>query len=172
MGAEGWRERRAGRLVTAWLGGRRGADPTLDHCARGHARTTGPGGCSATGLDASHHCRARKRHHHAPLVGHQSAGPPLEPDAVVAVEPVPGWGIVAICHQRLGVSLPEDKSRVRSVCVVAVLGVWSPDPPGLVPGGVSAHAAGSRHDLSRLVGPTPKRPRLVLDRLLDRCLPP
>jgi hypothetical protein len=35
------------------------------------------------------------------------------------------WGIEAICHQRLDVSLHEDKSRVRSVSGVAVLGVLS-----------------------------------------------
>ena len=35
------------------------------------------------------------------------------------------WGIESICHQRLDVSLPEDKSRVRSVSGVAELGLLS-----------------------------------------------
>jgi len=33
------------------------------------------------------------------------------------------WGIESICHQRLDVSLHEDKSRVRSLSGVAVLGL-------------------------------------------------
>ena len=35
------------------------------------------------------------------------------------------WGIEATCHQRLDVSLHEDKSRVRTLSSVAVLGLLS-----------------------------------------------
>jgi hypothetical protein len=83
------------------------------------------------------------------------------------------WGIEAICHQRLDVSLHEDRSRVRSVSGVAVLGLlsrlslaffqdecrWRPQPV---------------RDKTVPVwsGRLQKRPRPMLDRLLARCLPP
>jgi hypothetical protein len=82
------------------------------------------------------------------------------------------WGIEATCHQRLDVSLDEDKSRVRSVSGVAVLGILSRISLALF-----------QQDCQR---PQPvrdrtypvwsyrldKHPRPMLDLLLERCLPP
>src|SRR5438093_305653 len=82
------------------------------------------------------------------------------------------WGIEATCHQRLDVSLHEDKSRVRSPSGVAVLGLLSRISLALF-----------QRDCQR---PQPvrdktypvwsfrliRRPRPILDLLLERCLPP
>ncbi len=82
------------------------------------------------------------------------------------------WGIEATCHQRLDVSLHEDKSRVRSPSGVAVLGLLSRISLALF-----------QRDCQR---PQPvrdktypvwsfrliRRPRPMLDLLLERCLPP
>jgi hypothetical protein len=82
------------------------------------------------------------------------------------------WGIEATCHQRLDVSLHEDQSRVRSLNGVAVLGLLSRISLALF-----------QRDCQR---PQPirdktypvwsfrliRRPRPMLDLLLERCLPP
>jgi len=65
------------------------------------------------------------------------------------------WGIESVCHQRLDVSLHQDKSRVRSVSGVAVQGV-EPDQPGLLPSGLSACGPGAGQGLSGLVVATAK----------------
>ena len=82
------------------------------------------------------------------------------------------WGIETICHQQLDVSLHEDPSRVRSVSGVAVLG-------GLARISVALfHQACQRPQPVRdqtypvWSGRLPKRPRPMLDLLLDGCLPP
>lgn len=82
------------------------------------------------------------------------------------------WGIEATCHQRLDVSLHEDKSRVRSLSGVAVLGILSRISLALFV-----------RDCQR---PQPVRdktypvwsfrlhrhPKPMLDLLLERCLSP
>jgi hypothetical protein len=82
------------------------------------------------------------------------------------------WGIEAVCHQRLDVSLHEDQSRVRSLSAVAVLALLSRISLALF-----------QRDCQR---PQPVRdktypvwayrlnqhPRPMLDLLLERCLPP
>jgi predicted transposase YbfD/YdcC len=82
------------------------------------------------------------------------------------------WGIESICHQRLDVSLQEDQSRVRSVSGVAVLGVLSRISLALFqdecrrpqPVRDKTYPVWSRR--------LQKRPRPMLDRLRERCLPP
>ena len=82
------------------------------------------------------------------------------------------WGIEGTCHQRLDVSLHEDKSRVRTLSGVAVLGLLSRISLALF-----------EQDCQR---PQPvrdktypvwsfrllRRPRPMLDLFLERCLPP
>lgn len=82
------------------------------------------------------------------------------------------WGIEAICHQRLDVSLHEDQSRVRSVSGVAVLGVLSRISLALFQ--EDGRRPQPLRDKTYPVwsGRLQKRPRPMLDRLLERCLPP
>lgn len=82
------------------------------------------------------------------------------------------WGIEGVCHQRLDVSLHEDKSRVRSPSGVGLLGLLSRISLALF-----------QRDSQR---PQPirdktypvwsfrliRRPRPMLDLFLKRCLPP
>ena len=82
------------------------------------------------------------------------------------------WGIESTCHQRLDVSLHEDKSRVRSASGVAVLGllcrislalfVQDCRKPQLLRD--KTYPVWSRR-LNR-------RPRPMLRRILEPCLPP
>jgi hypothetical protein len=82
------------------------------------------------------------------------------------------WGIEGTCHQRLDVSLHEDKSRVRSASGVAVLGILSRISLALFvqdcqrpqPVRDKTYPVWS----FRLI----RRPRPMLDLLLERCLPP
>jgi len=82
------------------------------------------------------------------------------------------WGIESICHQRLDLSLHEDRSRVRSVRGVAVLGLLSRDSLALF------QADWQRRGLVRdktypvWSGRLQQQPRPMLDRLLERCLRP
>lgn len=82
------------------------------------------------------------------------------------------WGIECDCHQRLDVSLQEDRQRVRSVSGVSVLGLlcrislalfeqWSQQPQPV-------------RDKTYPVwsGRLQKQPRPMLDRLMERCLAP
>jgi hypothetical protein len=82
------------------------------------------------------------------------------------------WGIEVVCHQILDVSLHEDKSRVRSLSGVAVLGLLS-----------RISLAFFRRDCQRpqpvrdktypvWSGRLQRRPRPMLDLFLERCLPP
>jgi len=79
------------------------------------------------------------------------------------------WGIESVCHQRLDVSLHEDQSRVRSVSGVAVLGVLS-----RVSLAEDCRRPQPVRDRTYPVwsGRLQKRPRPMLERLLERCLPP
>jgi hypothetical protein len=82
------------------------------------------------------------------------------------------WGIEGTCHQRLDVSLHEDKSRVRSASGVALLGILSRISLALFvqdcqrpqPVRDKTYPVWS----FRLI----RRPRPMLDLLLERCLPP
>lgn len=82
------------------------------------------------------------------------------------------WGIEGTCHQRLDVSLHEDKSLVRSLSGVAVLGLlarislaffqWDLQRPQPIRDKTYPVWSG------RLI----RRPRPILDLMLKRCLPP
>jgi hypothetical protein len=82
------------------------------------------------------------------------------------------WGIEGTCHQRLDVSLYEDKSRVRNPSAVAVLGLLSRislalfqrDSQRPQPVRDKTYPVWS----FRLI----RRPRPILDLFLERCLPP
>jgi hypothetical protein len=82
------------------------------------------------------------------------------------------WGIEGTCHQRLDVSLHEDKSRVRSPSGVALLGLLSRislalfqrDSQRPQPVRDKTYPVWS----FRLI----RRPRPMLDLFLERCLPP
>jgi hypothetical protein len=82
------------------------------------------------------------------------------------------WGIEGTFHQRLDVSLHEDKSRVRSASGVAVLGILSRISLALFvedcqrpqPVRDKTYPVWS----FRLI----RRPRPMLDLFLKRCLPP
>jgi hypothetical protein len=82
------------------------------------------------------------------------------------------WGIESVCHQRLDVSLHEDQSRVRSVNGVAVLGLLSRISLALFQ--TECRRPQPVRDKTYPVwsGRLQKRPRPMLDRLLERCLPP
>lgn len=82
------------------------------------------------------------------------------------------WGIEAICHQRLDVSLHEDHSRVRSVSAVAVLGLLSRISLAFfIQDGQRPQPVRDK-TFPIWSGRLQKRPRPMLDRLLDRCLSP
>lgn len=82
------------------------------------------------------------------------------------------WGIETICHQRLDVSLHEDKSRVRSVSGVAVLGLLSRISVALFQ--ADSQRPQPMRDKTYPVWSERLRhkPRRMLDRLLKPCLPP
>lgn len=82
------------------------------------------------------------------------------------------WGIESICHQRLDVSLHEDQSRVRSVSGVAVLGVLSRISLALFQADCRRPQPLRDKTFPVWSGRLQKRPRPMLDRLLERCLPP
>lgn len=83
------------------------------------------------------------------------------------------WGIESICHQRLDVSLHEDQSRVRSVSGVAVLGVLSRLSLAFFQEDGRRRSQPVRDKTYPVwSGRLQHRPRPMLDRLLERCLPP
>ena len=81
-------------------------------------------------------------------------------------------GIAATCHQRLDVRLHQDKSRVRSLSGVALLGLLSRISLALF------HRDGQRPQPVRdktypvRSGRLCRRPRPMLDLFLERCVPP
>lgn len=82
------------------------------------------------------------------------------------------WGIEAICHQRLDVSLHEDQSRVRSVRGVAVLGLLCRISLALFVEDCQRPQPVRDKTFPVWSGRLLRRPRPMLDRLLERCLPP
>ena len=83
------------------------------------------------------------------------------------------WGIESICHQRLDVSVHEDQSRVRSVSGVAVLGVLSRLSLAFFQEDCRWRSQPVRDKTFPVwSGRLQHRPRSMLDRLLERCLPP
>lgn len=95
------------------------------------------------------------------------------------LEPVPilllrrrQWGIESICHQRLDVSLHEDQSRVRSRQGVAVLGLLSRISLAMFQADCQRPQPVRDKTYPVWSGRLQKRPRPMLDRLLERCLSP
>jgi hypothetical protein len=82
------------------------------------------------------------------------------------------WGIESICHQRLDVSLHEDQSRVRSRNGVAVLGLLSRISLALFQADCQRPQPVRDKTYPVWSGRLQKRPRPMLDRLLERCLSP
>jgi hypothetical protein len=82
------------------------------------------------------------------------------------------WGIEAICHQRLDVSLHEDQSRVRSPSGVAVLGLLSRISLALFQRDAQRPQPVRDKTYPVWSGRLIRHPRPMLDLLLQRCLPP
>lgn len=82
------------------------------------------------------------------------------------------WGIEAVCHQRLDVSLHEDKSRVRSLSGVAALGLLSRISLALFTADCQRPQPVRDKTYPVWSGRLQRRPRPMLDRLLERCLSP
>lgn len=82
------------------------------------------------------------------------------------------WGIETICHQRLDVSLHEDQSRVRSVSGVAVLGLLSRMSLALFQADCRRPQPVRDKTYPVWSERLRRQPRPMLDRLLERCLPP
>jgi len=82
------------------------------------------------------------------------------------------WGIEGICHQCLDVSLHEDKSRVRSASGVAVLGLLSRISLALFRQDCQQPQPVRNKTYPVWSGRLNKRPRPMLRRMLEPCLPP
>lgn len=82
------------------------------------------------------------------------------------------WGIEVICHQRLDVSLHEDKSRVRGVSAAAVLGLLSRISLALFQQDCQRPQSVRDKTYPVCSGRLRRHPRPMLDLLLKRCLPP
>ena len=82
------------------------------------------------------------------------------------------WGIEATCHQRLDVSLHEDKPRVRSPSGVAVLGLLSRISLALFQQDCQRPQPVRDKTYPIWSGRLIRRPRPMLDLFLKRCLPP
>lgn len=82
------------------------------------------------------------------------------------------WGIEAVCHQQLDVSLHEDQSRVRSASGVAVLGVLARISLALFAQAAQRPQPVRDRTYPVWAGRLQRQPRPMLDRLLERCLPP
>lgn len=82
------------------------------------------------------------------------------------------WGIESSCHQRLDSSLHEDKSRVRSVNGAGTLALLSRLSLALFV--IDCQRPQPIRDKTFPVwsGRLIKRPRPMIDRLLEPCLPP
>ena len=82
------------------------------------------------------------------------------------------WGIEATFHQRLDVSLHEDKSRVRSPSGVAVLGLLSRISLALFQADCQRPQPVRDKTYPVWSFRLLRRPRPMLDLLTKRCLPP
>ena len=82
------------------------------------------------------------------------------------------WGIEATCHQRLDVSLHEDKSRVRSLSGVAILGLLARISLALFQQDCQRPQPVRDKTYPVWSGRLIRRPRPMLDLLLERRLPP
>ena len=82
------------------------------------------------------------------------------------------WGIEVICHQRLDVSLHEDKSRVRGVSAAAILGLLSRISLALFQQDCQRPQPVRDKTYPVWSGRLRRQPRPMLDLLLKRCLPP
>jgi hypothetical protein len=82
------------------------------------------------------------------------------------------WGIESTCHQRFDVSLHEDRSHVRSVSGVAVLRLLSRFCLAFFQEDCRRPQPVRDKTVPVWSGRLQERPRPMLDRLLERCLPP
>jgi hypothetical protein len=82
------------------------------------------------------------------------------------------WGIEGTFHQRLDVSLHEDKSRVRSASGVAVLGILSRISLALFVEDCQRPQPVRDKTYPVWSGRLCRRPRPMLDLFLERGLPP
>jgi hypothetical protein len=82
------------------------------------------------------------------------------------------WSIESICHQRLDVSLHEDQSRVRSLSAVAMLGVLSRLSLAMFPAECQRPQPVRDKTYPVWSGRLQQQPRPMLERMLERCLPP
>lgn len=82
------------------------------------------------------------------------------------------WGIEAVCHQRLDVSLHEDQSRVRGLSAAAVLALLSRISLALFQQDCQRPQPARDKTYPVWAYRLNQQPRPMLDRLLERCLPP
>ncbi len=82
------------------------------------------------------------------------------------------WGIETTCHQRLDVSLHEDKSRVRGVSAAAVLGLLSRISLALFQQDCQRPQPVRDKTYPVWSGRLRRQPKPMLDLLLKCCLPP
>ena len=82
------------------------------------------------------------------------------------------WGIESICHQRLDVSLHEDKSRVRSLSGVAVPGLLARISLALFVKDSQRPQPVRDKTYPVWSGRLLKKPAAMLRLLQHRCLPP
>jgi hypothetical protein len=95
----------------------------------------------------------------------------LDPAGVLALRRGQ-WGIESTCHQRLDVSLHEDKSRVRSVSGVTVLGLLSRISLALFHQDCQRPQRVRDKTFPVWSQRLCKQPSPMLRRLLEPCLPP
>lgn len=82
------------------------------------------------------------------------------------------WGIETICHQRLDVSLHEDKSRVQGLNAAAILGLLSRISLALFQQDCQQPQPVRDKTYPVWSGRLRRHPRPMLDLILQRCLPP
>jgi len=82
------------------------------------------------------------------------------------------WGIETPCHQRLDVSMHEDKSRVRGASAAAILGLLSRISLALFQQDCQRPQPVRDKTYPVWSGRLRRQPRPMLDLLLKRCLPP
>lgn len=82
------------------------------------------------------------------------------------------WGIETVCHQRLDVSLHEDKSRVQGLNAAAILGLLSRISLALFQQDCQQPQPVRDKTYPVWSGRLRRHPRPMLDLILQRCLPP
>jgi hypothetical protein len=82
------------------------------------------------------------------------------------------WGIETVCHQRLDVSLHEDKSRVKGLNSAAILALLSRISLALFQQDCQQPQPVRDKTYPVWSGRLRRHPRPMLDLILQRCLPP